>query len=390
MSHISRALGVCITLTLSFIISAHAQDGTLKQIKKVTKPKISKKAKVNETPLPPVVGESGLIAKVNSKGILLNRFKEKYDRFTQTFKARKRPVPNRIDARYRDSIVKRLIEEELIAQEATRVKVQVPADKLKEEFDKYKKMFKTDERFQRYLKNARLTEDKVKKNLSGNLRLRALLEHLSGESVNANEARKYYDENQAKYKVREQVRARHILLKTVKNATPAQIAAIKFKADKIAKEAQANPSDEAFAALAKKHSEGPTATRGGDLSFFTRNRMVKEFDAKAFTMKVGEISDPVKTRFGWHIIRVVERKDERMRPFEEVKDSIERTLTNRANRTARQKLIAKLRAKAKVEIFLPEVKLAKSVKSVKSVKSAKSIKAAAKTPVKIKAKPVQK
>jgi parvulin-like peptidyl-prolyl isomerase len=82
--------------------------------------------------------------------------------------------------------------------------------------------------------------------------------------------------------------------------------------------------------------------------------MVKEFDEKAFAMKVGEVSDPVKTRFGWHVIRVVERKDARLRPFDEVKDSIKRSLTNRANRTARQKLIEKLRAKAKIEIYLPK------------------------------------
>jgi parvulin-like peptidyl-prolyl isomerase len=125
------------------------------------------------------------------------------------------------------------------------------------------------------------------------------------------------------------------------------------KADKIAAEAKANNNDEAFAALAKKHSEGPTAPRGGDLSFFARNRMVKEFDQTAFSMKVGEISDPVKTRFGWHVIRVVEKKDARTRPFEEVQESISRTLRNRANRTARQDLIEKLRAKAKVEIYLP-------------------------------------
>jgi parvulin-like peptidyl-prolyl isomerase len=70
--------------------------------------------------------------------------------------------------------------------------------------------------------------------------------------------------------------------------------------------------------------------------------MVKEFDEKAFSMKVGEVSDPVKTRFGWHVIRVVDRKEARTKTFEEVHDSIERMLNNRASRTARQKLIATL------------------------------------------------
>ena len=376
MNHVSYKLSLCAAFLMTcFVITVvHADTPAPKpkvvvkktpakktmaktvQVKKapVKMPKRVNKSVKKEKPLAPVTGKGGLIAKVNGKGLKIALFTEKYDRFTQTFKARKRPVPNRIDARYRDSIVKRLVEEELIAQEAAQAKVKVDTKLLAEEFDKYKAMFKTDARFQSYLKNARLTTDKVKQNLSKNLMLRALLEHLSGEKVTDVEVKKYYDDNQAKYKVREQVRARHVLFKTPKNASQADIDSAKAKADKVAAEAKKNNNDDAFAALAKKHSEGPTASRGGDLSFFTRNRMVKEFDEKAFSMKVGEVSDPVKTRFGWHVIRVVERKDSRLRPFDEVKDSIKRSLTNRANRTARQKLIEKLRAKAKIEIYLPK------------------------------------
>lgn len=353
MSYLSRVLGVSLALAFS-LVTAPAQAEPKKRV--VPKKRLSSnKADPNEVPLPPVKGRGGMIARVNGKGVAFKLFTEKYDRFTQTFKARKRPVPNRIDARYRDSIVKRLVEETLIAQEASRLKVEVNPEELNKEFDKYKKMFKTEERFQSYLKNARLTTDKVKENLKSNLRLRALLERLTGKSVTEAEVKKYYEENQAKYKVREQVRARHVLFKTPKKASPAEVAAAKAKADAVAAEAKKNNTDEAFAELAKKHSEGPTASRGGDLSFFTKNRMVKEFDEKAFSMKVGEVSDPVKTRFGWHVIRVVERKDERVKSFEEVKDSIERTLNNRASRTARQKLITTLRAKAKIETYLPTV-----------------------------------
>lgn len=328
------------------IVQKPAVDSGLKQA--------SKPSAKDEPPLPPVTGKDGMIASVNGKGIKLADFTEKYDRFTQTFKARKRPVPAKIDARYRDSIVKRLIEEELIAQEAEQSKISIDQAQLQKEFDQYKAMFKTDDRFNSYLKNAKLNEDGVKQNLSKNLKLRTLLEKLGGKVVTDKEIRAYYDENLAKYKVREQIRARHILLKTAKDATPEQIAEVKVKADQLAAEAKKNNNDEAFAALAKKHSEGPTAPRGGDLSFFARNRMVKEFDDKAFSMKVGEVSEPVKTRFGWHIIRVVEKKEAMTRSFEEVQESISRTLRNRENRTARQDLIEKLRAKAKVEIYLPK------------------------------------
>jgi parvulin-like peptidyl-prolyl isomerase len=351
-------------LALSLVVT-HAQAEPKNNKLPHKRRAIKKASATNGAALPAVTGKNGLIARVNNQGIPLTRFQEKYKRFTQTFRARKRAVPPNIDSRYRESIVKRLVEETLIAQESKRLKVKVNAKKLQREFEKYKRMFKTEERFQRYLKNARLTEEKVKANLRANLQLRALLEHISGKSISEADLKRYYESNKRKYQVREQVRARHILIKTPKKATPEQIAEAKAKADKIAAEAKSKNNDETFAALAKMHSEGPTASRGGDLSFFTRNRMVKEFDQKAFSMKVGEISDPVKTRFGWHIIRVVERKDKRLRSFEEVRDSIERTLNNRANRTARQKLIAKLRSKAKIEVYLPrKPKVTRSASSV--------------------------
>lgn len=328
---------------------AHSSTA-LQGIKRGTETETSQ---ADDKPLQPVTGKDGLIARVNGEGIKLEEFTVKYDRFTHNFKARKKAIPSKIDARYRDSIVKRLIEERLIAQEAKKLKVKVDPKALQEEFDKYKAMFKTEERFQSYLQNAHLTVEKVKENLAQNLELQAVLTRLNGQNVTEAELRAYYDKNLAKYKVREQVKARHILIKTPKDATPEQIATAKTKADQIAVEAKKNPSDEAFAELAKKHSEGPTKSRGGDLSFFTKGRMVKEFDEKAFSMKVGEISDPVKTRFGWHIIRITERTDERTKPFEEVKDTILRSLENRANRTARQDLIQRLRSSAKIETYLP-------------------------------------
>ena len=219
MNNVSYKLSLCTAFLITCFVTATVHADTpaptpkkttvkkaqpkFKMPKQLSKmPKRVSKPVVNEKPLPPVTGKDGLIAKVNGKGVALSLFKEKYERFTQTFKARNRPVPSRIDSRYRDSIVKRLVEESLISQEAARTNVKVDPKLLTEEFDKYKAMFKTDERFQSYLKNARLTEGKVKDNLSKNLILRVLLEQLSGAQVTDNEVKKYYDENQAKYKVR--------------------------------------------------------------------------------------------------------------------------------------------------------------------------------------------
>jgi peptidyl-prolyl cis-trans isomerase C len=304
----------------------------------------------DEAPLPPVTGKDGLIAKVNGVGIKLSEFKTPYGRFEKTFKDRKRKMPTRLAQRYRRTIAKRLVDEELIRQEAKRLGIAPTAEQLNEELTSYKAMFKTEERFTKYLASANLTEDKVKENLTQGLLLKLLLERAKIGQVSDDQVRAQYEKQKAKYEEKEKVRASHILIKVAKGATPEQVAAAKAKADKLSAQAKAG---EDFAALAKANSEGPTASRGGDLNFFARGRMVKEFDAKVFSMKVGEVSEPVRTRFGWHVIKVTDHKDAKTRTFDEVKENLRKMLEGRSKRKARSELLKGLTEKANVEIFLP-------------------------------------
>ena len=303
-----------------------------------------------EKPLPPVTGKDGMIAKVNGVGIALALFQSKYDRFTKTFKSRKRQVPNRIAKRYRESVVKRMVEDELVNQEAKSKKIKVSDKDLNKEFEDYKKMFKDEKRFQRYLKTANLTTSQVKENLTKSITLKLLMKSLGVAQVSEADIKSYYDKHKSKYKVKEQVRASHILLKVKKDAKPEEIESVRKKADELAKQAKAGAD---FAKLAQENSEGPTKKRGGDLNFFTRGRMVKEFDSAAFAMKVGEVSSPVKTRFGWHVIKVTDKTKAHLRKLDEVKDNIQRMLENRANRKARSNLLTQLKENAKIEMYLP-------------------------------------
>lgn len=113
----------------------------------------------------------------------------------------------------------------------------------------------------------------------------------------------FYNEHLGQYTTPEQVRASHILLKTEGKAD----ADVRAKADQLLKEAKAPRAD--FAALAKKYSEDESnAAQGGDLDYFARGRMVPEFDTAAFALSPGQTSDLVKTQFGYHIIKVTDRK----------------------------------------------------------------------------------
>jgi len=163
------------------------------------------------------------------------------------------------------------------------------------------------------------------------------------------EIRKYYDEQKDQFTQRERIRASQILILVPPNATPEKDAEVAAKAQEALKRARAG---EDFAELAKQYSEGPTASRGGDLGYFSRGRMVPEFEDVAFNLvNVGDISEVVKTKFGYHIVQLQDRQPEKVLGLDEVKDRIVRQLEAKSRRDIRQGLGQDLRQQAKVEIF---------------------------------------
>jgi peptidyl-prolyl cis-trans isomerase D len=133
----------------------------------------------------------------------------------------------------------------------------------------------------------------------------------------------YYEFHTDTYFQPKQVRARHILFKVSKDATEAEETKIREKAEEVLKEARQGKD---FAALARKYSEGPTKSKGGDLGYFSAGHMVKAFEDVAFSLKVGEISDLVRTPFGYHIIKVEDIKEAHTKTLEEVRSQIVESL----------------------------------------------------------------
>ncbi|MBI4478359.1 MAG: peptidyl-prolyl cis-trans isomerase [Acidobacteria bacterium] len=137
-----------------------------------------------------------------------------------------------------------------------------------------------------------------------------------GVNVSQRELERYYNDNVEQYSTPEQVRASHILLKT----DGKDEATVRILSEKLAQEARGGAD---FAALARKYSEDEgSKEKGGDLDYFPRGRMVTEFDDQAFSMEPGTIGDPVKTQYGFHIIKVVDKKAATTRSLEEVKAPI--------------------------------------------------------------------
>lgn len=152
-----------------------------------------------------------------------------------------------------------------------------------------------------------------------------------GKAATTDEAmKKVYEEASKQITGEQEVHARHIL--------------VEFEDDAKAIAAELKKGGD-FAELAKKKSKDPGAADGGDLGFFTKDQMVPEFSAVAFTLEPGKISDPVKSQFGWHVIKVEEKRNRQAPAFEQVKAQIETYVT----RKAQADYVAKLREAAKVE-----------------------------------------
>ena len=163
------------------------------------------------------------------------------------------------------------------------------------------------------------------------------------------EIRKFYDDNRdTRFQEPNMVRASHILIDIRKLKTDAEKQAAKTKAQDLLKKAQAKDAD--FAALAKEHSEDLSAPKGGDLNFFPRKKaMVEPFAAAAFTLQPGQVyPSVVETQFGYHVIKVTDRKAARLIPFEEAKVDIREYLKNNKRREADKKYTESLKAKAAI------------------------------------------
>jgi peptidyl-prolyl cis-trans isomerase C len=157
-----------------------------------------------------------------------------------------------------------------------------------------------------------------------------MLRQIAQKSVNEEAMHKVYDDAIKQMGDEQEVRARHILVETEDQAKAIQ-ADLKKGAD--------------FAELAKQKSKDPAAADGGDLGYFTKDQMVPEFADVAFKLDKGQISDPVKTAFGWHIIKVEDKRKKPVPTYDQVKDQLATVVVQQSQAD----LVNKLRNQAKIE-----------------------------------------
>lgn len=149
-------------------------------------------------------------------------------------------------------------------------------------------------------------------------------------TVTDQEVADYYGSNTAEFESPETVKARHILFKVDSGAPDQDVETARQKAAEVLKKIREGAD---FAEMASQYSEGPSKMRGGDLGTFTRERMVKPFSDAAFSMKAGEVSEPVRTEYGWHVIKVEEVHPAVRKSLEEAAEDIRKKLAEEKART---------------------------------------------------------
>lgn len=208
-------------------------------------------------------------------------------------------------------VLSNMITETLIDQEAKKAGVSVTDADVDAELDKLIKSYPSPEQFQFSLAQSGMSMDDFKDQIRTDLKIRKILEPTI--TITDEEIKKTYEENKERYATPEQVQASHILVDK------------KEDADAILQELKGGAD---FATMAKEKSKDGSKDSGGELGYFGRGDMVPEFEEAAFKLNVGEISEVVQSQFGYHIIKVTDKKAATTPTFEEKKDEIREELFN--------------------------------------------------------------
>lgn len=259
-----------------------------------------------------------------------------------------RKIPDDRLLKVKDGIVNRLIEEELLAQAVKANGIEVTPDEVEMQFQEYKARFKGEEQFENYLKHGKVTVEVIKERLAKTYSMTKLLEKLGKISITDEDIQNAYTAGIKMFTEPEQVRAAHILVRLGETADADAEKVAKAKIEQVLARLK---KGEEFGEVAKSMSEdATTAPKGGDLGFFRTGTMVPAFEKSAFGLEPGKYTkEAVRTPFGLHIIIAYEKKAERIKTFDEVKDKITLSLKNKAIFKARRELVRDLRASAKIE-----------------------------------------
>lgn len=279
-------------------------------------------------------GPPSVVAKVNGKKITREEFNNMMMRLVQQQEQSGAKVGAEQRLQGENNVLDSLIEYNLVVQAAKRQKIKVSKDEVNKQFNEISKQFPDKKSFREQLSRMGLSERK----------LRALIEEEKLYTKFGEQVKKVKVTPKDIADAYVQVHARHILIQSEKGKEKA--------AEKKAKEVLAKiKAGGDFAALAKQYSDDPgSKENGGDLGFFGQGQMVPAFEKAAFALKKNQVSELVKSDYGYHIIQVLDRKEATGKDFEKQKKDLEKQVKEKKGQEAYKQMLDDLKAKGKIEI----------------------------------------
>ena len=286
----------------------------------------------------PVYAEETVVAVVNGTKLTMKELEGQVDRLIPRMTFHKN-VPEEKRKNFYKQALDEIINRELMYQDALTVGMKPDKEKVNAQFEKIRQRFKSGEEYKAALEKEGIKEETLRFQIEKELLVQQLNEKkvVEASRVGEEQLKNYYDKNTAQFKQPESVKVRII---STKDEQKAKDVREKIKAG------------DDFGELAYNFSEDSYRVKSGDVGYIHKGRMLPDIETAAFKLKTGEVSDLIHTEDTWFLVKVEDKKPEQQLPFEEVKEKLKRQVEAEKAGELNEKLIADLRAKAKIEVLL--------------------------------------
>lgn len=294
----------------------------------------------------------GPAAVVNESVITLAAFEKAVSRVEQRFTGSGKILSDSQLSEIQKDVLEELINRELLHQESQKRGFNVDAAEVKAQLSSMRNQYATEAEFNRALNMMGFLETDIESQIKQLMEIRRFVNEFIAQKITIPEKdiRASYDSHPHIFQRPASIRASHILIKVDPSADKVKQDEARRQIEIIRQKLKAG---EDFAKLAKEYSQGPSSTKGGDLGYFQRGQMVAPFETAAFALKPGQISDIVKTRFGYHIIKVFDKKPKTTIPYEDARARIAQYLKNEKIQNQVNQYVDKLKQSATIKRYVP-------------------------------------
>jgi peptidyl-prolyl cis-trans isomerase C len=345
-------VGLAVLLILSSLGFSLSYGAGEKDPKKEKAAAASTKDTKKEKPAMPNDGaKKDKVAVVNGTVITRADYNTEMGRFERQMAMSGR-TPNPAEmTEMKQRVLEGLVDRELLKQESKKQNISVSDTDVNQQVAALRQKFSSEKEFTDTLAKMNLSEADLKSQLRQDLTIKKLIDQqvASKVTITPDEMKEFYNSHSELFKAPEMVRASHILIKVEPNASDADKAKAR---ERIVAIQERIKKGEDFATIAKESSECPSGPNGGDLDFFQRGQMVGPFEEVAFSSKPGTVSDIVETQFGYHLIKVTDKKDASTVSFDDVKVKLEDYMKQQKINEQLGQYVGQLKTGAKIETFL--------------------------------------